>query len=144
MAIRNEIVRGFRNRTGNYLLVLTDDYDRLDFVLVERYTQTITTQDETFEVQTLFPGKAPALVRPRVLQVLRRSPGDVAMRVLRRFTYTEGDTIAQYEKLLNAYIVAAWSEPFFLSPLCCRLTRSGETTGGLPDLCLGAQPGWQG
>ena len=113
VAIRNEIVRGFRNRTGNYLLVLTDDFERLDFVLVERYTQTITAQDETFEVQPLFPGKAPALVRPRVLQVSRRSPNEVQLRVLRRFTYTEGDTIAQYEKLLNAYIVAEWSEPFF-------------------------------
>src|SRR6266567_753648 len=38
VAIRNDIVRGFRNRPGNYLLVLTDDYERLDFVLVERYT----------------------------------------------------------------------------------------------------------
>jgi TaqI-like C-terminal specificity domain/Eco57I restriction-modification methylase len=112
VAVRNEIVRGFRNRTGNYLLVLTEDYERLDFVLVERYTQTITAQDETYEVQAL-PGNRPALVRPRVLQVMRRAPGDVEMRVLRRFTYTEADTIAQYEKLLNAYIVAAWSEPFF-------------------------------
>ncbi len=113
VALRNDIVRGFRNRPGSYLLVLTDDYERLDFVLVERYTQTITTQDETFEVPTLFPGKSSALVRPRVLQVMRRDPGDVAMRVLRRFAFTESDTIAQYEKLLNAYIVAAWSEPFF-------------------------------
>jgi TaqI-like C-terminal specificity domain/Eco57I restriction-modification methylase len=112
VAVRNEIVRGFRNRTGNYLLVLTDDYERLDFVLVERYTQTITAHDETYEVQAL-PGNKPVLVRPRVLQVMRRAPGDVEMRVLRRFTYTEADTIAQYEKLLNAYIVAAWSEPFF-------------------------------
>ncbi len=113
VAARNDIVKGFRNRTGNYLLVLTDDYERLDFVLVERYTQTIMAQDETYEVQSLLPGHKPALVRPRVLQVMRRTPGDVEMRVLRRFTYTEADTIAQYEKLLNAYIVAAWSEPFF-------------------------------
>src|SRR5450755_2879292 len=112
VAVRNVFVRGFRNRTGNYFLVLTDDYERLDFVLVERYTQTITAHDETYEVQAL-PGNKPVLVRPRVLQVMRRAPGDVEMRVLRRFTYTEADTIAQYEKLLNAYIVAAWSEPFF-------------------------------
>src|SRR5579859_6767834 len=31
------IVRAFRNRPGDYLLVLTDDYNRLDFVLVERF-----------------------------------------------------------------------------------------------------------
>src|SRR6266567_4446237 len=113
VAIRNDIVRGFRNRPGNYLLVLTDDYERLDFVLVERYTQTIITQEETYEVPSLLPGNKPVLVRPRVLQVERRTPDEVQLRVLRRFTYTEGDTIAQYEKLLNAYIVAAWSEPYF-------------------------------
>src|SRR5207237_9069354 len=32
------IVRTFRNRPGDYLLVLTDDYQRLDFVLVQRYS----------------------------------------------------------------------------------------------------------
>ena len=28
--------RAFRNRTGNYLLVLTSDYEDVDFVLLER------------------------------------------------------------------------------------------------------------
>src|SRR6266852_726836 len=36
------IVRAFCNRPGDYLLVLTDDYQRLDFVLVERYTSEFT------------------------------------------------------------------------------------------------------
>jgi hypothetical protein len=31
------LVRTFRNRAGNYLLVLTSDYERLDFVLLEKY-----------------------------------------------------------------------------------------------------------
>jgi hypothetical protein len=52
-------------------------------------------------------------IRPRVLTVNRRNPDDVALRVLRRFSYTESDTFAQYDKLLSAYDVAEWSEPFF-------------------------------
>src|SRR5437588_9941649 len=52
-------------------------------------------------------------VRPRVLTINRHNPGDVALRVLRRFSYTEGDSFAQYDKLLSAYDVADWSEPFF-------------------------------
>ena len=36
IAITQNIVRTFRNRPGDFLLVLTDDYQRLDFVLVER------------------------------------------------------------------------------------------------------------
>src|SRR5713101_217972 len=42
------IVRAFRNRPGDYLLVLTDDYQRLDFVLVERYSTEFPRPQETF------------------------------------------------------------------------------------------------
>ena len=52
-------------------------------------------------------------VRPRILTVNRRDPSQVQLRVLRRFTYTEPDADAQYDKLLSAYAVAEWSEPFF-------------------------------
>jgi len=36
VAATQGLARVLRNRAGNYLLVLTDDYDRLDFVLLER------------------------------------------------------------------------------------------------------------
>ncbi|HEY7414861.1 MAG TPA: hypothetical protein VH593_06690, partial [Ktedonobacteraceae bacterium] len=111
---RNEIVQHFRYFPGNYLLVLTDDYERLDFVLLERYQPMITARDEKVMMQLLpLPGNKPVNVRPHVLPVERRNPDEVALRVLRRFTYTESDTVAQYEKLLNAYIVASWSDLFF-------------------------------
>src|SRR5881227_797057 len=41
------MVRTFRNRPGDYLLVLTDDYQRLDFVLVERYSSEFPKPQET-------------------------------------------------------------------------------------------------
>ena len=104
------IVRAFRNRPGDYLLVLTDDYQRLDFVLVERYSAEFPKQQETFGLPS---ASKQVGVRPRVLTVNRRNPDEVALRVLRRFTYTESDTFAQYDKLLSAYDVADWSEPFF-------------------------------
>ncbi len=52
-------------------------------------------------------------VRPRILTVNRRNPSQIQLRVLRRFTYTELDSDAQYDKLLSAYAVAEWSEPLF-------------------------------
>src|SRR6266566_2154733 len=103
------IVRAFRNRPGDYLLILTDDYQRLDFVLVERYTSS--QSQETSSLTQSVPKQVG--VRPRVLTVNRRNPDDVALRVLRRFSFTEGDIFAQYDKLLSAYDVADWSEPFF-------------------------------
>ena len=107
------IVRAFRNRPGDYMLVLTDDYERLDFVLIERYTSEIP-KSQSQETLTITPSTYRQVgVRPRVLTVNRRDPDDVALRVLRRFSFTEGDVFAQYDKLLSAYDVADWSEPFF-------------------------------
>ncbi len=110
VATTQGIVRALRNRPGDYLLVLTDDYQRLDFVLVERYSTEFSNPPETFGLPS---ASKQVGVRPRILTVNRRNPDEVALRVLHRFSYTESDTFAQYDKLLSAYDVADWSEPFF-------------------------------
>jgi len=104
IATTQTLVRVFRNRVGNYLLVLTSDYDRIDFVLIERLLPS--EKDEGI-------GTKQASIRPRILTVDRLKPRRIDQRVLRRFSYTEADPIAQYEKLQAAYIVADWSEEFF-------------------------------
>ena len=104
VAATQALARSLRNRAGNYLLVLTDDYERLDFVLLERSLPSSTTSTMTTRQ---------VAVRPRILTVDRRNPSQVQIRVLRRFTYTEVDSDAQYDKLLSAYAVAEWSEPLF-------------------------------
>ena len=102
------IARALRNRSGNYLLIMTDDYERLDFVLLERSLPVATSSAMT---------RRQVSVRPRVLTVNRRDPSQVQLRVqlrvLRRFTYSESDSDAQYDKLLSAYTVADWSEPLY-------------------------------
>ena len=98
------LARALRNRAGNYLLVLTDDYDHLDFVLLQRSLPGPPASPMTARQVS---------VRPRILTVNRRNPSQVQLRVLRRFTYTELDSDAQYDKLLSAYAVAEWSEPLF-------------------------------
>jgi hypothetical protein len=98
------LMRAFRDRGGDFLFVLTDDYRRLDVVLLDR------------EIR---PGARATLARPRVLTVDRRDPDRVALRVLRRFSFTEADEdgdpdpYAQYDKLQSAFTIAEWSEPFF-------------------------------
>ncbi len=114
VTITQAIVRGFRNRPGDYLLVLTDNYERLDFVLVERYSAgSARTQALSNSTGLLTSAPKQVGVRPRVLTVNRRKPDEIDLRVLRRFSYTGTDTLAQYDKLLSAYDVADWSEPFF-------------------------------
>ncbi|HLJ34252.1 MAG TPA: hypothetical protein VKU38_11395, partial [Ktedonobacteraceae bacterium] len=106
----HNLVRNFRDRSGDYLLVLTDTYQRLDFVLVERYTDVVLKQQDT---PASIATSSRVRVRPREQTVQRRNPDPVSLRVLRRFTYTESDIFAQSDKLLSAYDVADWSEPFF-------------------------------
>ncbi len=104
VADRQALARSFGNRGGDFLLVLTSDYDTLDFVLLKP------------EVPTQEPGRlgiARAPMSIRTLTVDRRSPGPVDLRVLRRFTYTEHDAFYQVDKLLSAYAVAEWSQPLF-------------------------------
>jgi hypothetical protein len=102
--LKQKLAQRFRERSGEILLVLTgDDYETLDFVLLER---------------TLAKSKAlgqpeKQVIRPRSLMVDRRNPGAVALRVLRRFTYTESDDLFQWEKLRSAFTLAEWSEPYF-------------------------------
>ncbi|MGB8344461.1 MAG: hypothetical protein WCD86_06235, partial [Ktedonobacteraceae bacterium] len=111
VAATQAIVRALRNRPGDYLLVLTDDYERLDFVLVERYAQPLSPGAD--QLAFGIGARATVGVRPRVLTVQRRNPDQVALRVLRRFSFTESDTFAQDEKLISAYDVAEWSKPYF-------------------------------
>jgi type I restriction-modification system DNA methylase subunit len=100
------LARAFRNRAGNYVLVLTSDYERLDFVFLERELPTTAGREQ------LLSDKQSA-IRPRVLTVERRNPTPIQLRVLRRLTWTESDPYYQYEKLKAAYELANWSEDYF-------------------------------
>ena len=98
------LARAFRNRAGNYLLVLTIDYERLDFVLLEKYLPVRGGNGSGL-------GQKQVGIRPHVLTVERRKPS----RVHRRLTWTESDPFAQYDKLLSADAVTDWSEELFRS-----------------------------
>jgi len=100
------LARAFRNRAGNYLLVLTSDYERLDFVFLERELPTTPSAEQLL-------AEKQSAIRPRALTVERRNPTTIQLRVLRRLTWTESDPFYQYEKLKAAYDLANWSEDHF-------------------------------
>jgi hypothetical protein len=106
VTITQAIVRGFRNRPGDYLLVLTDNFERLDFVLVERYSaESARTQALSTSIGPLTSATKQVGVRPRVLTVNRRKPDEIDLRVLRRFTFTTLASERAYylEKARNLY-----------------------------------------
>jgi hypothetical protein len=80
------LARAFRNRAGNYLLVLTSDYESLDCVLLEKYL-SIGGDGAAL-------GQKQVGIRPRVLTVERRKPSPIDRRVLRRLTWTDSSPMA--------------------------------------------------
>jgi hypothetical protein len=105
VAHTNALARAFRNKSGNYLFILTSDYERIDFVLVER-SQPVSVDDSPMRQKA-------NVVKPRTLTIDRKKPDRRQLRVLRRFTYTESDPIYQYDKLRSAYTIYEWSEDHF-------------------------------
>jgi hypothetical protein len=98
------IGRAFRDKAGNFLFVVTDDYEEIEFVLLDRIGKAITP--------TAISTASPSMT-PRRFSVDRRHPTAVHRRVLRRFTWTETDQFGQFDKLRYAYDLAYWSEAFF-------------------------------
>ncbi|MCC6615298.1 MAG: Eco57I restriction-modification methylase domain-containing protein [Anaerolineae bacterium] len=101
--LRNDIARRFRERPENALLVLTSDYETLDFVLLERVVTKSKSRGKSLQ----------QVIRPIPLNVNRRNPEAVELRVLKRFSFTEEDGAYQWEKLRSAYMLAEWSEEYF-------------------------------
>ena len=101
--LRNDIARRFRERPENAILVLTKDYEELEFVLLDR----VLSRSQSRRVALK------QAIRPIPLTVNRLHPEPVALRVLKRFTFTEEDAAYQWEKLRSAYMLAQWSEEYF-------------------------------
>jgi len=101
--LRNEIARRFRDRPENVLLVLTTDYESLEFVMLQKSEERSRSKFQPLKL----------VIRPVPFTINRRNPGSVALRVLNRWTFTEDDAAYQWEKLRSAYMLAEWSEEYF-------------------------------
>ncbi|MBX3458561.1 MAG: Eco57I restriction-modification methylase domain-containing protein [Planctomycetes bacterium] len=107
LAHRRAITSLLNNRKGDFLFVLTTpDYERLDFVLVERFRKDADEEAPIAGAQTV-------RARPLAISVERRKPSRQTLRTLRRLTYTCADDLGQLEKLLSAFRIAQWSEKRF-------------------------------
>jgi hypothetical protein len=103
VTLLNTVARRWRNRPELALIVFTQDYETLDFVLFDRLQERSRQLGQPFR----------EVIRPRTVSVNRRNPSPVQRRVLRRFTCTEPDGLLQWEKLRSAYTLAEWSEEYF-------------------------------
>jgi hypothetical protein len=98
--LMRQIASAFRLLPGHFLLVFTVDYESFDLALLEI-------------VLPLAESNRQRTVRPWIVTLDRRKVSRVALRVLRRVTFTEEDGSAQHEKMLAAFHSADWSREWF-------------------------------
>ncbi len=105
---RNLVVRTFGRQTQDYLLILTSDFEALEFVLIEKLRQ-----------QRKGPvGDVITTPQAKVFVVPRRWP-QAMLRILRRLTFTAcdeagmPDAILQYGKLMSVFDAAHYSGEYF-------------------------------
>lgn len=100
---RNELARNLGGRNADHLLILTKDFDVLEFVLIDKETR-----------QRHAPGGGPSVrVIPRVVTVMRKASTHLDRRVLRRLTWTGKDGLDQFDKLRSVFEAAHYSGQYF-------------------------------
>ena len=100
--VKNELARVLGKRIVEHLLILSPDFDTLEFVLLDPPKPERGGKNR--------PGSRPIY---RTLTVNRRRPTHLELKALRRFTWTSADGLDQFEKLRSAFEAAACTSEFF-------------------------------
>jgi type I restriction-modification system DNA methylase subunit len=145
---RNELARDLGRRNGDHVLILTKDYDVLEFVLIAKETR-----------QRHAPGGGPSVrVIPKSFIVMRKASTHLDRRILRRMTWTGTDGLDQFEKLRSVFEAAHYSATYFQNRalfadhyLETRLREDdawradpSPTFAAIRDLLRGARDRWAG
>jgi hypothetical protein len=97
---RADLVRAFARDASqaDYLLVLTSDFDAIEFVLIERESRD---------------GNRPGVTVSHHSFVVPRRWPQTMVRIVRRLTWTMDDGLRQYDKLKSVFDAAHFSGVFF-------------------------------
>lgn len=100
---RNDLARVLGRTNVDHLLVLTSDFDTLEFVLLDKRRRQSRGPVEVQRIQVV----------PLSLAVARKGVGTRQLRTIRRFTWTGRDGLEQFDKLRSVFEAAAFSEDYF-------------------------------
>jgi hypothetical protein len=100
---RNDLARVLGRTNIDHLLVLTSDFDTLEFVLLDKRRRDSARLGEMQRIQVV----------PLSLAVDRKAVGTKELRAIRRFTWTCRDGLEQFDKLRSVLEAAAFSEEYF-------------------------------
>jgi hypothetical protein len=85
------------------MLVLASDFDTLEFVLLDKRKREQKGPAGGERIQVV----------PKTIDVDRRSPTRLDLRMLRRFTWTCRDALEQFDKLRSVFDAAAYTGEYF-------------------------------
>ena len=87
----------------DHLLILTSDFDKLEFVLLDKRRREARGPSDVQRIQVV----------PLSLAVARKAVASKELRTIRRFTWTCRDGLEQFDKLRSVFDAAAFSEDYF-------------------------------
>jgi hypothetical protein len=100
---RTDLVRVLGRTNVDHLLVLTSDFDTLEFVLLDKRRRESRAPAGGQRIQVV----------PLVFAIDRKSVAGKELRTLRRFTWTTRDGLEQFDKLRSVFEAAAFTEDYF-------------------------------
>ncbi len=102
--VRNDLVRVLGKRIQDHLLILSPDFEMLEFVLIEKPKK-----------KQKGPVASSTTRQPvaKTITINRRRPTRLDLRTLRRFTWTCQDAIDQFVKLVSAFDAAKYTSEYF-------------------------------
>ena len=100
---RNDLARVLGRTNVDHLLVLTSNFDTVEFVLLDKRRRESRAPGDSQRIQVV----------PLSIAVARKSLGTKELRALRRFTWTSRDGLEQFDKLRHTFEAAAFAEDYF-------------------------------
>jgi hypothetical protein len=101
--VRNDLVRVLGKSNLDHMLILTSDFNTLEFVFLDKRKNAQKSPVTGERIQVL----------PKTINVSRRSPTRLELRTLRRFTWTCKDALEQFDKLRSVFDAAAYTGEYF-------------------------------
>ena len=101
--VRNDLVRVLGKSIEDHLLILSPDFETLEFVLI----------DKPKRMQKGPVGSIRRQPVAKTISVNRRRPTRLDLRTLRRLTWTCQDAIDQFDKLRSAFEAARYTGEYF-------------------------------
>ena len=100
---RNDLVRALGRFSQDHLIILTSDFQLLEFVLIDKVKRH---QHGPIAVAAYKPV-------PKVYSVQRKAPTRLDLRVLRRLTFTQRDALDQFDKLRSVFEAAVYTGEYY-------------------------------